>query len=497
MDFGSVVVGQSSTRAIAVTNNGTASLTVSNVTSSNSQFAQMDSFAPFTVQPGGSQSITFRFTPTAAGTPVGQIVISSNAPGQTTVQVNVSGTATSVGGTGGGGGTNLLCNGSFEQPGTTAGFVTLETGSTAMPCWRVVSGNIDFVHRSYWTPSDGNISLDMNGNTAGVIAQTFTTTPNGVYTVTFDLAGAPGAPVKQLQVSAAGQSSNRTFDSTNKSATNMGWSRETFTFTANAASTTLQFSSLSGVTSFGPALDNVCVVAGTGSCSGTGGGTGTPSIGLTPTSVNFGSVVVGQSVTRTVAVTNTGAGPLTVSFVSSTNSQFAPIDSFPPFTVAPGASQTMTFRFTPTQVGTPSGTVTISSNAFNLPSAQFSVSGTATAAGGGGGGTLPAITFGQTINGTLTSATPGRASDCSNCYADIYQLTVTASRTIVITLNSAVFDAYLNVIDASGRIVGSDDDSGGGLNARVSGTITPGVYRIEVTTANDRETGSYTLSIAP
>ena len=157
----------------------------------------------------------------------------------------------------------------------------------------------------------------------------------------------------------------------------------------------------------------------------------------------------------------------------------------------------MTFRFTPTAVGTPSGTVTISSNASNLPSAQFSVSGTATAAGGGGGGTLPAITFGQTINGALTSATPGRASDCANCYADIYQLTVTASRTIVITLNSAVFDAYLNVLDAGGRIVGSDDDSGGGLNARVSGTITPGVYRIEVTTANDRETGSYTLSIAP
>ena len=62
-------------------------------------------------------------------------------------------------------------------------------------------------------------------------------------------------------------------------------------------------------------------------------------------------------------------------------------------------------------------------------------------------------------------------------------------------MNSAVFDAFINILDESGNIIGSNDDGGGGTNARLSGTIQPGLYRIEATTANDRETGAYTLSV--
>ena len=117
--------------------------------------------------------------------------------------------------------------------------------------------------------------------------------------------------------------------------------------------------------------------------------------------------------------------------------------------------------------------------------------------GGGGTGGLPTITFGQTINGTLAAAAPGRSKDCGQCYADVYQLTVTAARNIVITLNSTAFDAYISLLDSNGEIIGSNDDGGGGLNARLTGTIQPGVYRIEATSANAGETGAYTLAIAP
>lgn len=390
--FGAVTVGQSATRTISIANTGSAALTVSLLSSSNAQFASIDSTPPFTVQSGASQTVTIRFSPTAAGTPSGTITISSNASNLPSATVTVSGTATASGGSGGGTGTNLLCNGSFEQPGTTSGFLTFDpsTSATAFPCWRVVSGNIDYVHRSYWTPSDGDISLDMSGNTAGAIAQTFATAPNTVYTVTFDLAGTPGTPMRQLQVSAAGQSSTRTFDATGKSATNMGWSRETFTFTANAASTTLQFTSLNAG-NFGPALDNVCAVAGTGACSAgggaTGGGASAPAISVSPSTLAFGTVTVGQPTNRPIAISNTGNAPLVVSRLDSSNMQFIAIDSPPPFTVQPGASQTVTVRFNPTAPGTFSPTLTISSNDTRTPAFVVNMTGAATAPTGGGGST--------------------------------------------------------------------------------------------------------------
>ena len=65
----------------------------------------------------------------------------------------------------------------------------------------------------------------------------------------------------------------------------------------------------------------------------------------------------------------------------------------------------------------------------------------------------------------------------------------------MITLNSTAFDSFLQLMDENRNVLSSNDDGGGGLNARITGTIQPGVYRIEVTTANDFETGAYTLAI--
>ncbi len=98
------------------------------------------------------------------------------------------------------------------------------------------------------------------------IAQTFSTIAGQQYLVSFALAGNTysGTPIRQLGVSAAGQSEVFSFDTTGFSDDNMGWVNKTWVFTATASTTTLEFYSLSiepENAAFGLALDNVSVIS--------------------------------------------------------------------------------------------------------------------------------------------------------------------------------------------------------------------------------------------
>jgi choice-of-anchor C domain-containing protein len=168
---------------------------------------------------------------------------------------------------------SLIINGSFEQGPAVGAFANLPAGTTSIMGWVVTGEGIDYVS-SLWGASDGARSLDLDGSSSsaktppyaqGGIAQTFATTPGTRYVVTFDMAGNPyGGPIqKPMRVSAAGQEMNFTFDITGKNASNMGWVSKSWTFTANAASTTLEFRSLtvSPATGFAAVIDNVSVTA--------------------------------------------------------------------------------------------------------------------------------------------------------------------------------------------------------------------------------------------
>jgi len=161
--------------------------------------------------------------------------------------------------------TSLIMNGSFEladiNPGNS--YIQLNGGDTRISGWTVIPDNIHYVG-TYWNASDGNRSLDLDGATgfAGGIQQTFPTTPGTQYLVSFDLAGNPeaGPTIKNMRVSADGQSAVFTFDITGKSNQNMGWITKTWSFTADNSLATLQFVSLTG-SGWGPVLDNVRVQA--------------------------------------------------------------------------------------------------------------------------------------------------------------------------------------------------------------------------------------------
>jgi choice-of-anchor C domain-containing protein len=158
-----------------------------------------------------------------------------------------------------------ITNGSFETGTNPGAFTEVGVGGTNITGWTVDSGTLDYIG-SYWAASNGGRSLDMSGSSAGQISQTITGLTDGQeYKVTFDLAGNPdGAPAsKDLKVSADGFTGMYSFNTTGHStgsAVAMGWSTQTFFFTASGTSAVLAFLSLTPG-SFGAALDNVTIAA--------------------------------------------------------------------------------------------------------------------------------------------------------------------------------------------------------------------------------------------
>ncbi len=86
-----------------------------------------------------------------------------------------------------------------------------------------------------------------------------------------------------------------------------------------------------------------------------------PSIDVSQTSLDFGSVIVGQSKDLTFIIRNIGTNQLTVNSLTSNNSQFTVPSPTAPFTLAPGGQQIITVRFTPNAVGPQGGRLTINS----------------------------------------------------------------------------------------------------------------------------------------
>jgi C1A family cysteine protease len=89
--------------------------------------------------------------------------------------------------------------------------------------------------------------------------------------------------------------------------------------------------------------------------------TGTPDIGVNPTSLNFGNVIVGKTTSQKITVSNTGTGTLTFSSVTLTSSYTDFKGSHNCTSVAPSGTCTVTISFTPS-LGARTANLKISSN---------------------------------------------------------------------------------------------------------------------------------------
>jgi Protein of unknown function (DUF642) len=98
-----------------------------------------------------------------------------------------------------------------------------------------------------------------------VLSQPFATIPGARYQVSFSLAGnfwgnGSGRTLKTVEVSAGAVVQSYVFDTTGKSAANMGWEQKSLDFTATSSVTTLTFRNTTApIDSCGPTLDAVAV----------------------------------------------------------------------------------------------------------------------------------------------------------------------------------------------------------------------------------------------
>ena len=92
INFGSEAVGNNLSQALIITNTGTATLTITQVTETGSAFSVSGFSVPLNVSVGQKTTITVAFRPTTVGAASGNMSIVSNAPGSPT-SVGLSGTA--------------------------------------------------------------------------------------------------------------------------------------------------------------------------------------------------------------------------------------------------------------------------------------------------------------------------------------------------------------------------------------------------------------------
>jgi len=157
---------------------------------------------------------------------------------------------------------NKVRNPGFETPNPAAdGSVLVPAGDTALRRWDVFRGDVETIDTTVLQAASGESSLDLHGTEKGGIKQLIATTPGVTYALTFQLAGniLGGEVVKDVLVDIGFTRGFFQFDTTGKTATDMGWQLNGIVFTATEEQTLLRFTSLDQESPFGAMLDDVSV----------------------------------------------------------------------------------------------------------------------------------------------------------------------------------------------------------------------------------------------
>jgi len=147
------------------------------------------------------------------------------------------------------GGSGLLDDGDFHLAPEPMPSERYSKGQIFANGWKVAKRTVDFVG-TYWPGPSGVCSVDLDGDNVGAVTHAgFRVTPSAAYTVTFQFSGAGQCPptVKTMMISAAGQSQQFSWDTSNNNDAEHGvFQQMTWGFTAPASTlrADLKFSSL-------------------------------------------------------------------------------------------------------------------------------------------------------------------------------------------------------------------------------------------------------------
>jgi hypothetical protein len=217
-----------------------------------------------------------------------------------------------------------------------------------------------------------------------------------------------------------------------------------------------------------------------------------PQLTESATSLSFGSVTVSSPATQSLALTSSGAAPVTVNSVSIAGTGFTIVAGTFPATLNPNQTLTLQIQFKPTASGSATGQLTISSNSTTGGTAVVSLSGTGTAAS-------PQLTLGATtlsfgsvsVNSSTTQSLTLTSSGASSLKVNSASITG-AGFTLVggsfpLTLNpqqSTTLQVQFRPT-ASGSVTGqltisSNSTSGGTAVVSLSGTGAPVAHETDL-----------------
>ena len=150
--------------------------------------------------------------------------------------------------------------------------------------------------------------------------------------------------------------------------------------TAISGATSSSYSTPATTTADSGALFNVVVTNSAGSVTSTSAtltvnAAPTSSLTVNPSSLTFGSVTIGANSSIQTTVANSGTTSVTISNVSISGAGFGASGVSTGLILAPGQSAALSVSFTPSTTAGVTGSITITSNAANSPTA-ISLSGT-------------------------------------------------------------------------------------------------------------------------
>jgi hypothetical protein len=154
-NFGSQSVGSTTSHSVTVTNSGTGSVQIQNVTISGSSMFKVSGFTgAITLRPGGTLLLTVSFTPTAVGSFSGSVAITASAGASISVPLTGSGTGQSITYS------NIDDSTTLNANGSTVGWGWCSTSTCA-------GGSGTATQKMYWGQQP---SLDGNGSTQFMIS---------------------------------------------------------------------------------------------------------------------------------------------------------------------------------------------------------------------------------------------------------------------------------------------------------------------------------------
>ncbi len=310
VDFGQVDVGGSTARSVTVTNTSAASVQIVDVTSSGVGVRASGRALPCALEPGKTLSLSLELAPTRTGDVSGSVYL-----------VSATGTSSLAQRTGDvSGSPNLL---------STAGTSSLTQIRTT---GRAVAPNTALV------PAPATLDLGQATVGQSVTKQaTLTNTGGRTLHVTSVSVSAPGVAVSGLPLPAtfaAGQSVT-----------------VSLTFAPTVAG--VETGSVAFKSEQGRSLAVIEV-------DGTGVSPAVPvTLTATPAQLDFGSVTIGSFSAQGVTLTNGSSQSVTIAQVVAKGADFTTSGLAVPTTLAPGASATLSVKYTPAVVGTAAGQVMV------------------------------------------------------------------------------------------------------------------------------------------